>query len=220
MGSDWARPQTPELTSFENPEKYSLPASKERQRPPSRFVEEFDANQALKATAAQLSSDRQTPSLTPPPSPPSKPNQIAAPYSPLLPQAISIPDVSLAEVPRILITAPSPLLHTTSPLVPPVSSRQLLLSPSLSRHFSTPSRNRQFHPSRPAPLPPSRRSSWRNSTISALEKVVASVEVSGDEDPKREFRSGLRISRPLPGSFEHVDGAFLTGDKDEAVHAF
>jgi hypothetical protein len=47
--------------------------------------------------------------------------------------------------------------------------------------------------------------SWRDSTMSALDKVVV------EEGPK--LSSGLQISAPVEGSFKHVDGAFVGQEK-------
>jgi hypothetical protein len=57
--------------------------------------------------------------------------------------------------------------------------------------------------------------SWRDSTISALDKVIKN---SGNEEAvyvKLESRGGLQISAPVKGSFKHVDGAFVSGERWE-----
>jgi hypothetical protein len=59
------------------------------------------------------------------------------------------------------------------------------------------------------------RSSWRDSTISALEKAV---RYSGSDDGvhvRLGNRDELRISAPIQGTFEHVDGAFVFGGRCE-----
>jgi hypothetical protein len=47
--------------------------------------------------------------------------------------------------------------------------------------------------------------SWRDSTISALERVG----FEGDKEEKKGDRDSLVISKPVDGSFRHVDGAFV-----------
>jgi hypothetical protein len=49
--------------------------------------------------------------------------------------------------------------------------------------------------------------SWRDSTISALDKVVA--EPSEDSCDGRQLSNGLQISGPVGGSFKHVDWGFV-----------
>lgn len=53
--------------------------------------------------------------------------------------------------------------------------------------------------------------SWRDSKISALDNVITEEHEKGTdgEEVQRESVKGLRISSPVPGSFEHVDGAFI-----------
>jgi hypothetical protein len=49
--------------------------------------------------------------------------------------------------------------------------------------------------------------SWRDSTISALEKVITDGEEDTDgEGMKSEGLKEVRISSPVPDSFHHVDG--------------
>ncbi|KAH9871913.1 hypothetical protein J1614_006171 [Plenodomus biglobosus] len=117
-------------------------------------------------------------------------------------------------------TLPRQRYHPTRPAPrPPTRSRLSLLKPHSHRtppHIIPEDLN-------PSPIPPashwtriSRRtrrdteSSWRDSTVSAMEEGVGAGGRMGYG--VREGKGGLCISRPVPGSFEHVDGAFLRGE--------
>ncbi|KAH7380669.1 hypothetical protein BKA66DRAFT_609761 [Pyrenochaeta sp. MPI-SDFR-AT-0127] len=244
MGSNWTRPQIPELTSFENPEKYSLPASNKQRRPESRFIENFEGNQTPAESAMQEGSRREI--FTP-----------VFPHDPALAPQRFTSNLHNVEIPRIHITTPStPSLRSTSPVDSLVYPSPIRLSRPFSKHFSAESLIRRYHPSRPAPQPPSQRSSltrssfsstlgsaaspissansgaqeqlakWRQSTISVLDNVVPSNRPArssvmfDDEHARAALKRGYRISHPVPGTFEHVDGAFLTTNRDKIVPSF
>jgi hypothetical protein len=59
------------------------------------------------------------------------------------------------------------------------------------------------------------RKSWRDSTISALEKVVSNSSRGEGACVKSEKGNGLQISAPVQGSFKHMEGAFVFGERWE-----
>ncbi|EDU51329.1 conserved hypothetical protein [Pyrenophora tritici-repentis Pt-1C-BFP] len=260
------RPQTPELTTFENPDKYSLPSPAER-RHGSRFVEGLDI--VPSSSESHESREQIPPPLRspPPPSPPDSPPppiptlqrenfKAVRPYQPVLLVASSASETSniaSAGFTSSNVLPSPPAIHITSPTGATTSSLKFNTLTFSHAHTSM-SPTRLFHPTRSAPMPPLRTSSvktsslasssapststsifsttswrtketersWRDSTISALGRVSIAEGADGDDagvysDHRRVVREGdlpttttkTNISGPMPGTFQHLDGAFV-----------
>ncbi|OAL00759.1 hypothetical protein IQ06DRAFT_370145 [Phaeosphaeriaceae sp. SRC1lsM3a] len=226
------RAPTPELTSVDNTEVFSLTSSAAR-KSGSKFVEDLEATESSKtSTTHKISnvthisySDPDTilrsPPLHPPPKSanrnfPPRPCQSSAPALSLFPSS-PFP----RSPPTIRISPPSNLQTSSLPYV------------RRNRNSST------YHPSRPVPTPPAHISdyasapispisvksswterSWRDSAISALEKVGGEEEEIGKSTSGNgRLKKGagkLMISGPVEGSFRHVDGTFVGKGKERA----
>jgi hypothetical protein len=244
------RSPTPELTSLDNSEMYSLEDSSGKKDDSEEFraPEPFKVSTNYKVndprnpySSAQHPNARplpESPTTTQrPPTPPLKsPYRSYRPFQPILPPATSSLLAHSSSTPSTIhAISPLPYLSSTRLSLPINPNRRPIASPprlQTQRHTLVPSSTHTFHPSRPAPLPPRRQTrssdqhstpdtpisalscttcetrnterSWRDSTISALDKVVVEDD---SETPK--LSSGLQISAPIEGSFKHVDGAFI-----------
>lgn len=198
LGHDWGRPPTPELTSFDNPEKYSIPSPGQRgqgSHPPTQVTH---ANQSLSvdeegptnATHPRLHSPR-TPPLTPKPT---------RPCQPLLPHISSMSSSALYTEPQTrhlhtttttTTTNPSALsLHSDSPF--DVQSPYTLRRPhTVAEHpFDEPD-GHLYYPSRPVPEPPFRRDETLDSSTSRPStpvSVFSSCTYGGTPDTRRSWR--------------------------------
>ncbi|PZC97260.1 hypothetical protein A1F95_04867 [Pyrenophora tritici-repentis] len=200
------RPQTPELTTFENPDKYSLPSPAER-RHGSRFVEGLDI--VPSSTSAGFTSSNVLPS--PPAIHITSPT--GATTSSLKFNTLTFSHAHTSMSPTRLFhptrSAPMPPLRTSSVKTSSLASSS---APSTSTSiFSTTSwRTKETE------------RSWRDSTISALGRVSIAEGADGDDagvysDHRRVVREGdlpttttkTNISGPMPGTFQHLDGAFV-----------
>ena len=246
------RPQTPELTTFENPDKYSLPSPAER-RHGSCFVEGLEV--VSPSSGSHEAQEQIPPPLKspPPPSPPDSPPppipalqrlgyKAVRTYQPPLPvttPASEGSNTASASFAASSVLSSTPAIHITSPTGATTSPLKFNKPTSPYPHTDILS-TRLFHASRPAPMPPlkissmkassstsssasstptsifstvSRRTkererSWRDSTIFALDRVsIAGGDYEGgNKDHLRMAKTS--ISGPVPGTFQHVDGAF------------
>jgi hypothetical protein len=130
-------------------------------------------------------------------------------------------------VPAIYTTSPTPASSHFPPPPPPSLPPSSRPSFKPSRRAPTPPKRKHLFtrhasstssgPSSPTSLSSrvssgtrSTERSWRESTISALERVVTSG--GGQESDAKEKGNGrVKISGPVEGSFVHVDGAFVDG---------
>ncbi|PWO27809.1 AAA-16 domain containing protein [Pyrenophora tritici-repentis] len=211
------RPQTPELTTFENPDKYSLPSPAER-RHGSRFVEGLDIVPSSIASSASETSNIASAGFTSSnvlPSPPAIhiTSPTGATTSSLKFNTLTFSHAHTSMSPTRLFhptrSAPMPPLRTSSVKTSSLASSS---APSTSTSiFSTTSwRTKETE------------RSWRDSTISALGRVSIAEGADGDDagvysDHRRVVREGdlpttttkTNISGPMPGTFQHLDGAFV-----------
>jgi hypothetical protein len=232
-----ARPPTPELTTLENPEKYSL-ASPNLRQGGSKFLESFEAPQSPNGSTIHQSHN--TLLLPPLPSSPPMPPPLPTPPSKLFQRPcqsllLHTSSISSCQIPSTLPRSPStthtpnqtsPEIHTTSPT--PTSCDYLPLPrPQPHCHSST-----SYETSRPPPLPNQQKAlsssymgsrtqsserSWRDSTISVLDKIVSNGEERDARFTKGSKLHGMRISGPVSGSFVHVDGAFVDRNVQHSV---
>lgn len=254
------RAPTPELTSLDNAEAYSLTSSAAR-KSGSKFVEDLEAPSSSSASTTQNKTDRSNIPYTdddtilrspPPPYPPPKSSARhhlpPRPCQPLLPHTSSMssgpfipslyPSSTALPSPTSPTSSSPPAIHIS---ISPPTNLQTSSLPYVrrTRNSST------YHPSRPVPCPPAHISdyasapispisvrsgwsggserSWRDSAISALDKVVVPEEGKDGGSKKGKAMGtgvlrrggsaggsgGLKISGPVEGSFRHVDGAFV-----------
>ncbi|KAK1911571.1 hypothetical protein P3342_012873 [Pyrenophora teres f. teres] len=171
------RPQTPELTTFENPDKYSLPSPAER-RHGSRFVEGLEivpsssgSYEAREQIPPPLRSPPpHSPADSPPPPVPTlqrENSKAVRPYQPVLANSASETcNTASASFASSNVLSSPPAIHITSPTGATTSSLKFNTPTSPYTHTSIPP-TRLFHPTRPAPMPPLRTSSVKTCSLAS-----------------------------------------------------
>ncbi|KAF2241636.1 hypothetical protein BU26DRAFT_525138 [Trematosphaeria pertusa] len=211
------RPSSPELTSLEHPERY-LPPSPSKRLPFSAFSADTPNTEASSISMQTTGPITEMQTLSQRPGFERVKSEIGLLQAPG-PQRVqsffennSSASSSRVEMPTIPIHPPSTPESLANDLSPPRRYSESQIQP--------PDMSRSYTPMRDAPTPPPR-------SLSAASRVPPSPILTTSTVKRSSTLSGLsiqktnssklrgRISTPIPGTFVHVNGAWMDGRKRE-----